>query len=190
MDEATLSKHLQALIDVSLSLSSTVDPKKFIDIVLDKLFEAFPQADRGVVILYGPENRFSSAQFTKEIETRHEMAKVKLRQSGSGQEGAIKVSKAVLSRVRSTRQPVLFVNQDAGSSPLEAVSLMCAPLFIAQYDIGLIQLDTKNSEKRFTPSDLTFMTAVAACLSIVVRNSDLSLKLASLSAQSANPQAR
>ena len=192
-----VTERLKLLIDVSQSMGTSLDPQKLLNTCLDKLFEVFPQADRGLIVLYGPDGSLPATLAPEKDQgatldrRKHAMTRVKLRQAHTAQDNEIKLSKTVLNRIRTQRQSVLVSDASADSGGMslarfEIKSLMCAPLLIGADDLGFIQLETKSRQSPFNPEDLTVMTAVAGQCAVVIRNSDLALEAAAAAAQKEN----
>jgi hypothetical protein len=86
----------------------------------------------------------------------------------------------VVNKVRAQRQSVLL--SDTGSEAysqalslmrLEIRSVMCAPLISGAEDLGLLYLDTKDAQRRFTRDDVNLLNAVAGQIAVVIRNAEL-----------------
>ena len=192
-----VTERLKLLIDVSQSMGTSLDPQKLLSTCLEKLFEVFPQADRGLIVLYGPDGSLPATLAPDKDQTatldrrKSAMTRVKLRHTHSALDNEIKLSKTVLNRIRTQRQSVLVSDAAAESGGMslakfEIKSLMCAPLLIGTDDLGFIQLETKSRQAPFNPEDLGVMTAVAGQVAVVIRNSDLALEAAAAAAQKEN----
>ncbi|MFH0938771.1 MAG: adenylate/guanylate cyclase domain-containing protein [Planctomycetota bacterium] len=191
-----VTERLRLLVDVGKEMGITLDAGKLLNICLDKLFEVFPQADRGIIVLVGPDGSLP-AMLTPEKESnitldrrKGPMTKVKLR-PGSACDNEIRLSRTVANRVRQERQSVLVSDASSDAAGLsmakfEIKSLLCAPLLVGKEYMGLIELETKSRQQAFTPEDLSILNAVAGQVAVVIRNSDLARDAAAAAAQREN----
>ena len=192
-----VTERLKLLIDVGQAMGTSLDPHKLLNTCLDKLFEVFPQTDRGLIVLYGPDASLPT-QLTPEKDQgasldrrKGAFTKVKLKGGATAQDNEIKLSKTVLNRVRSERQSVLVSDASGDAAGMsmarfEIKSLMCVPLLIGKDDLGIIQLETKSRQHAFNKEDLSIMTAVAGQVAVVIRNSELALNAAAEAVQREN----
>jgi len=191
-----VTERLKLLIDIGQAMGASLDPHKLLNSCLDKLFEVFSQADRGIIVLYGPDGSVPS-QLTSEADQagaldrrKGAITKVKLRSTipGQAQDNEVKLSRTVLKRISTERASVLINESSGGSAGMslakfEIKSLMCAPLLTGKDDLGIIQLETKNRMRPFTSDDLSVLTAVAGQVAVVIRNAELALSAAAAAAQ-------
>ncbi|MBI3832602.1 MAG: FHA domain-containing protein [Planctomycetes bacterium] len=198
-----VTQRLKILLDLGQSLGSTLVPRKVLQTGLDKLFfEVFPQAERGFILLYGPNGELPSSILTENpgndaLEGRKGPLSVsRVRNAAAGEEGQVKVSSTIVNRVRTQRQAVLVSDaaSDAAYNPamsmarLEIRSVMCAPLVIGSEDLGIIYIDTKDNTRRFAPDDLNLLNAVAGTLAVVIKNAELARHAAAEAATRENLQ--
>ena len=180
-----VAERLKLLVDVGQALGGSLDVPKLLNICLEKLFEVFPQADRGLVLLYGPDGSIPSL-LTSEQDLGSELAQRKsgtalsrLRnQHATQQQAELKLSRTVLNRVRAEKSAVL-IEKSGSMSLVDISSVMCAPMLAGSDDLGLLYLETKKIAQAFTKDDLSIMSAVAGQIAVVIRNSDLTRKAAS-----------
>jgi class 3 adenylate cyclase len=71
---------------------------------------------------------------------------------------------------------------------LEIRSVMCAPLISGDEDLGLLYLDTKDAQRRFTRDDVNLLNAVAGQIAVVIRNAELARQAAAEAASRQNLQ--
>jgi len=192
-----VTERLKLLVEVGQAMGTTINPHKLLSTCLDKLFEVFPQADRGIIVLYGPDGSLpttlSSEKDQEEVLDRRKgaMTKVKFRNANS-QDNEIKLSRTIVNRIRKERQSVLVSDASGGDAAglslakFEIKSLMACPLLIDKDDLGLIQLETKSRLQAFNPDDLGVLTAVAGQVAVVIRNAELALNAAVAAAQREN----
>ncbi|MEZ5949165.1 MAG: FHA domain-containing protein [Planctomycetaceae bacterium] len=159
---------LRAVLDLSRQLSQTVDLRTMLNQSLGCLFQLFPQAEYGIVVL-------CDADF------KHVELKVARSRSGEGEEH-LAISRTILQRALQSHEAILSEDladdtrfRDSHSaSALEIRSMMCAPLSGANDEpFGAIQLTTRNLKKIFTQDDLDLLVSVAAQAGLAVENTRL-----------------
>lgn len=195
-----VAKRLQLLVDLGQTMGRSLDPHALLSSCLDKLFEVFPQSERGLVILYGPDGALP-ATLTPATEAaagifdrrKGAMSRVKHRRPPSAQENDVRLSRTVLQRVRTEHNAVLIADSGGDSAALmmsmarmQVNSLMCAPLLSGERDLGIIQIETKSREHAFKLEDLAVLTAVAGQVAVVIYNAELALEAAASAAQREN----
>ncbi len=155
---------LRAMNRISQAFGSTLVLSEILEKVLTTLFEIFPSAERGFVLL---KDRDRGTLAPEAIHTR------------SGPAGDLKISKSILKRVLQNGQAVL--SKDLSSEfPSDSVSdsqirsLMCVPILDqSQQPIGIVQIDTKDGRGRFDQEDLDLLVSVANQISVAVQNAQL-----------------
>jgi sigma-B regulation protein RsbU (phosphoserine phosphatase) len=154
--EVRPEEKLKGILKINQSLAGLVELSNIAPRILDTLFEIFPQADRGTILMKeGNAKRFiPCAQ--------------KRRQEGDDE--SVRLSKTILERVLSDRAGILSADaaNDSRFSASESISsltihsMMCVPLLNMEGEpFGIINLDTQNPMKRFTDEDLELLLAVA-----------------------------
>jgi serine phosphatase RsbU (regulator of sigma subunit) len=156
---------LRALRLISQELGSTLLLNEILERVFNSLFEIFPRAERGFVLLKGP----GSDTLTPELV-----------RSRSGSASDLSVSKTVLRRVLEGGQAILCKDlaadfPESGSIPATKIrSLMCVPLLDQdRKPVGIMQIDTREGRGRFEPDDLDLLVAVACQISVAVQNAQM-----------------
>ncbi len=164
---ATSDVKLQALLEITRSLTRTLAIDEVMPRLLDQLFKIFVQADRGFVILRGPDG---------ELIPRH----TKLRRGDDDR--MIRLSKTIIKRVVETKQAILSTDtmDDQRFQLSESIanfrirSFICAPLPDAEGNIlGVIQLDSLDSKHRFRDNDLDLLLSVAGQAGLAIDNAQL-----------------
>ena len=156
---------LRALQQISQALGSTLVLGEILDRVLACLFDIFPRAQRGFVLLEDRQGRILAPEA---IRTR------------SGPPGELSISKSILQRVLNEGHAILskdlaaeFPNSDSVSES-RIRSLMCVPVVDQkQRPMGIIQIDTKDGRSRFDQEDLDLLVSVANQISVAVQNAQL-----------------
>ena len=163
--EAQSADRLRALLDVSTALRSTLDPDAVLDRTLEHLFRMFPQAERGLVVFRedpgGP------------------LAVHSVRTPG-GDPADPRFSTTVVGRCLEGAEAVLGNDLPAMLPGVESVnelparSLVCAPLWTPDgRAVGVVQLDTRADDRKFTADDLRLLLGVASQASVALSNARL-----------------
>jgi serine phosphatase RsbU (regulator of sigma subunit) len=161
---ATAEAKLAALLEINRALANALSLETVLPKVLESLFRIFVQADRGFIVLLGPQGEL----IPRWMHTR----RPKDTQSA-------KISRTIVREVLRTKEAIL--SADAASddrfdmsqslADFRIRSLMCAPLLNAEGEpLGVLQIDTLDQRKRFEPDDLEILAAVAAQAGIAIAN--------------------
>lgn len=156
---------LRALQKISRQLSSKLELHAVLEHTLESLFDIFPLAERGFILL---KNESGGDLVPQVIRSR------------SGPIGELSISKSVLNRVLSRGEAILgkdpnldFPDQDSGTSG-GIRSLMCVPLWDGDQEvIGVIQIDTRDQRFGFDQDDLDLLAGVAGQIAAAVQNARL-----------------
>lgn len=166
------AEKLRHLLDISASLSKTLDLDAIWGRIVENLFQLFRQADRCFIILaeereVGKEPKL----LPKFVQARREQEEASARFSRSIVRQCLETSKAFLSDDASQDNRV-HLNQSVIDFRIRSV--MCVPLCNAQGKaFGVIQLDTQDRTKKFTKDDLDLLLGVANQASISLENARL-----------------
>lgn len=148
---------LKGILKINRALAGTVEVKNISPRILEALFEIFPQADRGSILI----------KDTPEAMLRP--VAQKLRDANSDE--SVRLSRTILDRVLEDKAGILSADAASDSrfsasesiSSLTIHSMMCVPLLDHnEIPFGVINLDTQNPMKRFTDDDLQLLLAVAS----------------------------
>lgn len=167
--EAQPAEKLRALLEISTSLSKTLDLDPLLPKISEILFQVFRQADRCFVILAGdgPNPRL----MPKVVKTRR-----------SQDEANARFSRTIVKRCLESKQA--FTADDASRSDAVGLSqsvvdfrirsVMCVPLIgPSGKALGVVQLDTQDRAKKFTQDDLQLLWCVANQAAIAMENARL-----------------
>jgi serine phosphatase RsbU (regulator of sigma subunit) len=160
---------LQALRLIGEELGSTRALSEVLERIFNSLFEIFPRAERGFVLLKDP---ITGNLVPESVRSR------------IGEVGELRVSKTIVNRVLNTGHAILskdvlkeFPESDSASGS-SIRSLICAPLMDqARKPMGIIQIDTKDGKGRFDQDDLDLLAAVASQISVAVQLAQLNKAL-------------
>jgi phosphoserine phosphatase RsbU/P len=156
---------LRALRLIGEDLGGTLVLSEVLERIFKSLFEIFPRAERGFVLLMDP----ATGNLLPESV-----------QSRIGETGELRISKTILNRVMKNGQAILskdvlkeFPESESVSDSLIR-SLMCAPLMDqSRKPMGIIQIDTKDGKGRFEQDDLDMLATVASQISVGVQLAQL-----------------
>ena len=158
--EAGGQARFRAALRVSLDLEGETDVDEILPKILDSLFDIFPQAVRGYVLL-------------AEGADGHLVPRaIKHRKSESGQSMTFgPISRKTALHVMSTGEAILMdEGPPAGASEvsqsvfdIRCLSMICAPLMgPSRRPLGILYLDATDPQNRFDQDDLDVLTAVAS----------------------------
>ncbi len=156
---------LRALQLISQELGGTLVLNEVLDRIFNSLFEIFPRAERGFVLVREP----GSDTLVPEVI-----------RSRTGPAGELTISKTILNRVLNDGQAILSKDLPKEFPESESVtdsqirSLMCVPLLDQdRKPVGIMQIDTRDGRGRFDQDDLDLLVAVANQISVAVQNARL-----------------
>jgi serine phosphatase RsbU (regulator of sigma subunit) len=158
--QVSVERRLQAILQITRALGRTLNLGAVLSSILEGLFDIFPQADRGLVLL-----REGSDLVLKATTQRYQ------------HEGPIEYSNTIVAQVLRAGQAIL--SEDATEDPLISVtesidrlrirSVMCVPLLSQDMKpLGVVQLDTQNERRKFRPEDIEVLASVAHTASLAV----------------------
>jgi serine phosphatase RsbU (regulator of sigma subunit) len=164
--DAQPSDRLRALLEISTSLSRTLELDPLLKQIADTLFGVFRQADRCFIILLDDATR----QVPKVVKSRRP----------GGDES--RHSKTIVRKAVESMQSYLSedASSDASLGPAASIaefkirSVMCCPLATAEgKPLGAIQLDTQDRQKKFKEEDLKLLAIVANLASVAIEKAKL-----------------
>lgn len=159
---------LQALIEISNNLGSTLSVKEILPKLLDSLFKIFVQADRGFVVM---RPKPEAPLVPVSSKARRPGDEDNMRISRTIVEQALEGKKAILSADAASDERF---NMAQSIADFQIRSLICAPLIANDGEpLGVIQIDTRNQLSRFTDHDLQVLAGVANQASIAMDNARL-----------------
>ncbi|HTM20222.1 MAG TPA: adenylate/guanylate cyclase domain-containing protein [Kofleriaceae bacterium] len=168
-DPEILAARLSAIIKVSKALVNINRIEQVFDGILETLFEVFPQADRGFLMI---------GDHAEALEPKA------MRSRGKGVTENLHVSMSICKKALETRTAILFDDQKSndfnhGMSivSLKIRSAMTIPLMVNEDVLGLLQIDTPEKDKVFTKDDLELALAVSQQAAIALHNALLLSKV-------------
>lgn len=171
-DLVVVNQRLATIVKVGQRLATVLDRDALLREVLDTLFELFPQADRGAVVLRDPDDTFR-------------VAATHTRQGSQSTTSVMNISAGLIQLVRKERKSVLSADtgaderfQDRQSMVGSAGrSIMCAPLARDDEFLGVVYLDTQSLGQPFLPADLNLVQGVAGPVAVALKNAELVLRI-------------
>jgi signal transduction histidine kinase len=158
---------LRALLEIGQGLAKTHDLAGVLETILDALFQIFPQADRGFVLL---KDEAAVDLVPRAFKTRRYDS------------GDLIISRTVFDHVMGEGKAILSLDvlsdrrfRASRSAQVARIrTLMCVPLWDHERrPIGILQIDTLDVQARFGPDDLDLLVAVAGPVSVAVDNAQL-----------------
>jgi serine phosphatase RsbU (regulator of sigma subunit) len=156
-------KLLRAAGGLDRAIGASVVLEEVLPRTLDGLFQIFPQAERGFLLLVEPESRrlvVRASKFAPTVEA-----------------GPLLLSRSLMERVMQSRQALLSadVAADSGIDVRDSVadcgirSVMCVPFRRADGDVlGVLQLDRRDTRTPFRRHDLDLLAGVAAQVTLAI----------------------
>jgi adenylate cyclase len=163
---SALQKRLQLMFEISQALGAITERDELLGKIMDKLFEIFPQADRGFIIIGNSVEALTPAV---------------VRNKKSQGQAEVQISKTIARKVYGEKQAILSQNAmeddrfTGGLSILNfrILSMMVAPLLYRNEVFGFIHLDTQDRVKKFTPDDLNLLAGISSNAAIFMKNLNL-----------------
>ena len=144
------TQHITAALEASLELDELL-PK-----ILDTLFEIFPQAERGYLLL------------AEEPDGHLVPRAIKHRQAATGLSMTFgPISRRTVARVMSDGESVLISDEQTADTSqsvfdFRLLSMICVPLLgPSRQPLGIIYIDTNDPQRQFTREDLEVLGTVA-----------------------------
>jgi serine phosphatase RsbU (regulator of sigma subunit) len=165
-----MHERLRTVLSTSQALGRLLDLSALSNEIINNLFEVFPQADRGFVMI--------------KDERTGELVPQAVRKRGGLKPERISISRTIVNEVVSKCQSVLSADamQDerfrglGPAGPSQSIvdfgirSMMCAPMAYQGEVLGLIHIDTQDQKANFTSEDLDLLTGIAIQAAIAVEN--------------------
>lgn len=146
---------LKAVLEISNSLAGTVDLDALLPKILETLFDIFKYADRGCILLKGPNG---------------EMIPRAMKHRREGEDATVRLSRTILNKVLTDKVGILSADAAtdlafSGSTSiadLKIRSMMCVPLLgLDGEPTGILNVDSQNPLGQFSNDDLEILLTVA-----------------------------
>jgi len=167
-DLVVVNQRLQTVTKVGQQLATILDLDVLLRTLLDTLFELYPDADRGAVVLREDNDTFR-------------VAATRSRAGMTATTSVISISSGLINLVRKERKSVLSADtgSDARFQDRQSIvaaagrSIMCAPLLRESEFLGVIYLDTQSLASPFQQTDLNLLQGVAGPVAVALKNAEL-----------------
>jgi sigma-B regulation protein RsbU (phosphoserine phosphatase) len=166
--ETQPAEKLRHLLEISSTLSKTLNLDALMPKIVESLFQLFRQADRCFVI---QAEEGSKRLLPRVVRTRRPHDEANARPSRTIVRRCLETAQAFLSGDAS-RDDRIQLSQSVVDFRIRSV--MCVPLCTAEgKPFGVIQLDTQDHSKKFTQEDLKLLWGVANQAAIAMENARL-----------------
>jgi serine phosphatase RsbU (regulator of sigma subunit)/pSer/pThr/pTyr-binding forkhead associated (FHA) protein len=154
--EVRPQEKLKAVLEISRALAGTLEVEKLLPRILDSLFQIFPAADRGCILL-------------KDVRSQNMIPRA-MKHRREGEDASVKLSRTILNQVLNQKKAILSADATSDSrfeasesiSALTIRSMMCVPMLDLQGEpVGVINIDTENPLTQFRSEDLDILATVA-----------------------------
>lgn len=165
---ATPEAKLAALMKINRNLNGVFTLDDVFPKVLQSLFDIFPAADRGFIVMQGSDGSLVPQW-------------VKMRRSGDDTE-TVRISNTIIRQVIESDEAILSLDamDDSRFNSSESIadfsirSMICAPLHDESGKaVGVLQVDSLQGRGQFRNEDVDLLTGVAAQASTVINNAKL-----------------
>jgi len=165
---ATPEAKLEALMRINTNLSNSLGLDEVLPNVLTSLFDIFPSADRGFVVMEDADGNLT----TRWVKTRHARDETE----------TVRISRTIIREVMSTGEPILSLDasEDVRFDSSQSIadfsikSMICAPLIDGEGNaFGALQIDSLRGRGQFRDEDADLLRGVAAQAGIVINNARL-----------------
>jgi len=168
-DVTKLNYRLRTVIEISQALGTALDEEELLTRILDKLFEVFPETNRGFIILRDPDTGQLTPRASRAAKT------------GGPADDQLQISETILEYVLEQKQAVLSTEAMSDERfptsqsilDFEMRAVMCAPLKYEEDVLGFIWLDTQRIASNYTEDGLTLLAGIANQAALTIANARL-----------------
>lgn len=165
---ATPEAKLQALKQIISNLGDALAVDQVLPKVLSSLFDLFPAADRGFIVMQGEDGSL----VPRWVKTR----------SAHDETETIRISRTIVRAVIENKEAILSMDaaEDSRFDSSQSIadfsirSMICAPLMDADnHAFGVLQIDSMQGRGQFREEDVDLLAGVAAYAGILINNARL-----------------
>lgn len=165
---ATPEAKLEALKQIISNLGNALAVDEVLPKILTSLFELFPAADRGFIVMQGEDGSL----VPRWVKTR----------AATDETETIRISRTIVREVIKSRQAILSLDasEDSRFDSSQSIadfmirSMICAPLMDADNNaFGVLQIDSTQGRGQFREEDTDLLAGVAAYAGILINNARL-----------------
>jgi len=158
---------LEVINEVGTQISTILDLDELLQSVMDRLFDVFPAAERGFILLVESE--------------RKKLVPHVIKRADNQDTSELQISRTIV-RKSLTEKNAILVSDAADDDRFEAAvsvmkfsirSMMCVPLICQNEVLGIISIDTTKAGKKFKDGELKLLTAIASPIATAVKNAQL-----------------
>jgi phosphoserine phosphatase RsbU/P len=166
---ATDAAKLQALMQINRQLGNALALDEVLPGVLGCLFDIFPAADRGFVVMESPDGNLIPRW-------------VKTRRKGSTDDETVRISRTIIRQVMESGEALMSFDaaDDSRFDSSQSIadfsirSLICAPLLNSEGKaFGVLQIDSTQGRGQFREGDVDLFAGVAAQAGIIINSATL-----------------
>jgi len=166
------NRRLTIMYNINQIIASSLDIDVILEKILDELFRAFPNCERGFIMLKAPDSDELTARVTR------------VRGHVTDRE-RITVSSTIIAEVMSKQQSILSTDAlsdarfRAGVSvaDMHIRSFMCSPLVTQEEILGILYLDTTSLADQFSKDDLALLTGIGTQAALLIANARMHERL-------------
>ncbi len=151
---------LETLYAVTAATSSTLDPKELHQKILDYLFNIFPDASQGYILLMDAEGQLIPSA---------------IRERQTGESRGLVISQTVVNQVVHEGNAVLST-PDAEET-WTGISKMCAPLSAQGKVLGILHIEGSEHGQPFSQEDLDLLAGIAQQAGVSILNAQMHQQL-------------
>ncbi len=154
---------LEAMLAVASATGSVLDPSRLFTKILDYLFDLFPDADRGFLLLLDEQGQLVPGAIR--------------RRAGEGFSGSLMVDQTVVTQVLDEGVGRLSLVGDDSAVGKPGFSTMSAPLVVQGRTIGVLHIEGRTRGTPFTNEELALLSGVALQAGVAYHNAFMHQRL-------------
>jgi len=157
-----MNRRLKTILEIFSSIGGNLDEEQILPKILDKLFDVYPETQRGFIILRDPDTGKLTPRAVKTLDSS---AETKLELSETILQYVLEKKQAVWSR------DALSDSRFEGSESIldfQMRSVMCAPLMYEGEVLGFISLDTNRIAPSYDEDGLALLAGIANQASLAI----------------------
>ena len=160
-------QRMEVINEVGAQISTILDLSELLESIMNRLFEVFPSAERGFILMVDP--------------NRNKLVPEVIKRRDESDSSELQISKTIVRKSISEKQAIL-ISDAAQDDRFEAAvsvmkfnirSMMCVPLICQNEVLGIISIDTTRAGKKFKDDDLELLTAIASPIATALKNAQL-----------------
>jgi len=161
-----LRKRLQLVYDVGGAIGQVLDEDSLLPLILDKLFDVFPQAGRGFVMVYDATGELvpKAARLRSGVTTEIAVSRTLIRDAVENRRGILSADASQDERFSMQRT----------IQTLKIRSVVCVPMIANNEVVGVIHLDSgEAASEPFDKDDMALLLGIAGQAALAISNARL-----------------